>query len=69
MRRVEKVEDLPEDKFTEYLPLATREVDFCVPSVVARVGDAGGERWLVGAEAAAQHPGEGVRGGSHSYPG
>jgi hypothetical protein len=42
------------------LPLASDEVDFCVPSVVARV-DAGGEtRWLIGAAAAAQAPGDGI---------
>jgi hypothetical protein len=43
------------------LPLASDEVDFCVPSVVARVRTGGDTRWSVGAEAAAQTPGDGVR--------
>lgn len=42
------------------VPLAAPEVSFCIPSVVARVEDAGETRWLVGAPAAAQHPGEGI---------
>lgn len=42
------------------LPLASDEVDFCVPSVVARVEGRGGSRWMIGAAAAAQTPGEGV---------
>lgn len=42
------------------LPLATAEVDFCVPSVVTRVEAPTGTRWLTGAEAAAQPPGDGV---------
>lgn len=43
------------------LPLASDEVDFCVPSVVARVQARGDTRWLIGAAAAAQAPGDGVR--------
>jgi hypothetical protein len=43
------------------LPLASDEVDFCVPSVVARVQTRGDTRWLIGAAAAAQAPGDGVR--------
>ncbi|HEX6370484.1 MAG TPA: hypothetical protein VF006_16295 [Longimicrobium sp.] len=42
------------------LPLASDEVDFCVPSVVARVESGGDARWMIGAAAAAQAPGEGV---------
>lgn len=43
------------------LPLASGEADFCVPSVVARVEGRGGTRWMTGAAAAAQTPGDGVR--------
>lgn len=43
------------------LPLASDEVDFCVPSVVARVHEGGRTRWTIGAAAGAQTPGEGVR--------
>ena len=43
------------------LPLASDEVDFCVPSVVARVEGQGGTRWMIGAAAGAQTPGNGVR--------
>ncbi|MBB4638092.1 hypothetical protein [Longimicrobium terrae] len=43
------------------LPLASDEVDFCVPSVVARVDEGGRTRWTIGAAAAAQTPGDGVR--------
>ncbi len=43
------------------LPLASEEVDFCVPSVVARVERRGGTRWMIGAAAAAQPPGAGIR--------
>lgn len=43
------------------LPLASDEVDFCVPSVVARMDEGGGTRWTIGAAAAAQTPGDGVR--------
>jgi hypothetical protein len=43
------------------LPFASDEVDFCVPSVVARVEARGDARWLIGAAAAAQAPGDGVR--------
>jgi hypothetical protein len=42
------------------LPLASDEVDFCVPSVVARVERNGTTRWTIGAAAGAQAPGEGV---------
>lgn len=42
------------------LPLASDEVDFCVPSVVARVEARGNARWMIGAAAAAQAPGDGV---------
>lgn len=42
------------------LPLASDEVDFCVPSVVARVEAQGDTRWIIGADAAAQAPGDGV---------
>jgi hypothetical protein len=43
------------------LPLASDEADFCVPSVVARVERSGGTRWMIGAAAGAQTPGEGTR--------
>lgn len=43
------------------LPLAAEDVDFCVPSVVARVETRGETRWTIGAAAAAQTPGNGVR--------
>ncbi|HEX6037335.1 hypothetical protein [Longimicrobium sp.] len=43
------------------LPLASDEVDFCVPSVVARVDARGGTRWVIGSAAAEQAPGDGVR--------
>ena len=43
------------------LPLASDEVDFVVPSVVARVEEKGRTRWTIGAPAAAQAPGDGVR--------
>jgi hypothetical protein len=43
------------------LPLASDEVDFCVPSVVARIDGKGGTRWTIGAAAGAQAPGDGVR--------
>jgi hypothetical protein len=43
------------------LPLASDEVDFCVPSVVARVEGQGSTRWMIGAAAGAQTPGDGVR--------
>ncbi|WP_420127121.1 hypothetical protein [Longimicrobium sp.] len=42
------------------LPLASDEVDFCVPSVVARVEAKGDTRWMIGADAAAQAPGDGI---------
>src|SRR5690606_3108997 len=49
-----------ESELLRDLPLAAPDVDFCVPSVVARVSAPGGGRWLTGAEAAAQTPGEDV---------
>jgi len=49
-----------ESQLLRDLPLATPEVDFCVPSVVTRVEGSGGTEWLTGAEAAARPPGEGV---------
>lgn len=42
------------------LPLASDEVDFCVPSVVARVESGGTTRWMIGAAAAALTPGDGI---------
>jgi len=42
------------------LPLAAREPGFCIPSVVARVRGANGERWAFGTEAANQLPGPNV---------
>jgi hypothetical protein len=42
------------------LPLASDQVDFCVPSVVARVEAHGNTRWVIGAAAAEQTPGDGV---------
>jgi len=50
-----------ESELLRDLPLASDEVDFCVPSVVARVEEKGGARWLIGAAAGARAPGEGVR--------
>jgi hypothetical protein len=49
-----------ESELLRDLPLATPEVDFCVPSVVTRVETAGGTEWLIGAPAAARPPGDGV---------
>jgi hypothetical protein len=43
------------------LPLASDEVDFCVPSVVARVERRGRTQWTIGAPAGALTPGDGVR--------
>lgn len=43
------------------LPLAADDVDFCIPSVVAQVGDPNGSRWMTGAAAGALMPGDGVR--------
>ena len=42
------------------IPLADRDVSFCVPSVVARVERLGGPIWLVGQAAAEQCSGDGV---------
>jgi actin-like ATPase involved in cell morphogenesis len=42
------------------LPLATPEVDFCIPSVVARIERGGATTWTIGAPAAAEVPGPGV---------
>lgn len=50
-----------ESELLRDLPLASGEVDFCVPSVVARVERRGGTRWMIGAAAAAQPPGAGIR--------
>ena len=50
-----------ESELLHDLPLASPEVDFCIPSVVARVDSGGATRWKVGAEAAAEHPAEGTR--------
>jgi hypothetical protein len=50
-----------ESELLRNLPLASDEADFCVPSVVARVEGRGGARWMIGAAAGAQAPGEGVR--------
>mgnify|MGYP006196712187 CR=1 FL=1 len=49
-----------ESDLLRHLPLATSDVDFCIPSVVARVENAGATRWLTGAEAASRPPGEDV---------
>lgn len=49
-----------ESQLLRDLPLATPEVDFCVPSVVTRVEGAGGTEWLTGSAAATRPPGEGV---------
>lgn len=49
-----------ESELLRNLPLASDEVDFCVPSVVARVQGQGATRWLIGAAAASQAPGDGV---------
>ena len=45
-----------ESQLLRDLPLATPEVDFCVPSVVTRVEGSGGREWLTGAKAAARPP-------------
>lgn len=42
------------------LPLATKELTFCVPSVVVKVTRGTQEKWLIGAAAASQLPGEGI---------
>ncbi|MEX2156699.1 MAG: hypothetical protein WD773_07645 [Gemmatimonadales bacterium] len=42
------------------LPLAPRDVTFCIPSVVAHIERPKGERWLIGVEAASQLRGPGV---------
>lgn len=42
------------------LPLATPDVDFCIPSVVARIERGGAATWSIGARAAAEVPGDGV---------
>lgn len=49
-----------ESDLLRHLPLASDEVDFCVPSVVARVEGRGATRWMIGAAAGAQAPGDGV---------
>lgn len=50
-----------ESELLRDLPLASDEVDFCMPSVVARVEGQGGTRWIIGAAAGAQAPGDGIR--------
>lgn len=42
------------------LPHSAPDVDFCIPSVVARIDGGGGTRWLTGSAAAALPPGDGV---------
>jgi len=42
------------------LPLAAPDVDFCIPSVVARTERGGGTTWMIGSPAAAEVPGDGV---------
>jgi hypothetical protein len=49
-----------ESQLLRDLPLATPEVDFCIPSVVTRVETAGGREWMIGAAAAARPPADGV---------
>lgn len=49
-----------ESQLLRELPLASPEIDFCVPSVVTRVEGGGATRWLTGAAAATQPPAEGV---------
>jgi hypothetical protein len=49
-----------ESQLLRDLPLATPEVDFCVPSVVTRVDTAAGGEWLTGATAASRAPADGV---------
>jgi hypothetical protein len=46
-----------ESQLLRDLPLATPEVDFCVPSVVTRVERPGGTEWLTGSAAASTPPG------------
>ncbi|MEP6836367.1 MAG: hypothetical protein ABJB74_23460, partial [Gemmatimonas sp.] len=40
--------------------MASRELTFCIPSVVAKVRRGGESEWLVGVDAANQSPGDGV---------
>lgn len=49
-----------ESELLRDLPLATPDVDFCIPSVVTRVETAGGTEWLTGADAASRPPGDGI---------
>ncbi|MBW3629010.1 MAG: hypothetical protein KY464_06895 [Gemmatimonadetes bacterium] len=49
-----------ESQLLRELPLATPEVDFCVPSVVTRVETGRATQWLTGAAAATQPPADGV---------
>jgi len=42
-------------------PVASRDSAFCIPSVVACVERSGKEEWLIGAAAANQLPGKGIR--------
>jgi hypothetical protein len=41
-------------------PMASQELTFCIPSVVAKVERNGESEWLVGVDAANQSPGDGV---------
>ncbi|MEP6781074.1 MAG: hypothetical protein ABJC26_14360, partial [Gemmatimonadaceae bacterium] len=40
--------------------MASKELTFCIPSVVAKVRRGGESEWLVGVDAANQSPGDGV---------
>jgi hypothetical protein len=50
-----------ESELLRDLPLAADDVDFCIPSVVARVGDGNGSGWMIGSAAGSLVPGDGVR--------
>lgn len=41
-------------------PMASEELTFCIPSVVAKIDRGGESQWLVGVDAANQPPGDGV---------
>jgi hypothetical protein len=49
-----------ESELLRDLPLATPDVDFCIPSVVTRVVTGSGTEWLTGADAASRPPADGV---------
>jgi hypothetical protein len=49
-----------ESELLRDLPLAAPDVDFCIPSVVARVDDAADPTWLTGVHAASRPPGDDV---------